>query len=93
MYYGLIDAMFYKQGVSMLFTHCPGTAFLHAGEVVARIPPNDYGKSVAEKSASALMDLHKPKAEHKVVRVKNWGQIQTSEGSDASCPSDDPPDQ
>ena len=71
MYYGLIDAMFYKQGVSMLFTHCPGTAFLHAGEVVARIPPNDYGKFVAEKSASALMDLHKPKAEHKVVRVKN----------------------
>ena len=71
MYYGLIDAMFYKQGVSMLFTHCPGTAILHVGEVVARIPPNDYSKPVAEKSASALMDLHKPKAEHKVVRVKN----------------------
>ena len=41
---GKTITMFYKQGVSMLFTHCPSTAILHAGEVVGRIPPNDYGK-------------------------------------------------
>ena len=70
-YYGLIDAMFSKQGVSMLFTHCSGTAILHAGEVVGRIPPNNYGKPFPEKSASDLVDLHKSKAERKVVRVKN----------------------